>query len=139
VRPLFDGFIPPPPYHWVSPPADFAAANQKPTSATDTITFDATGMSKLLRTGSDDAQIGLTFDVSIVPSVAGATGVAIEPAPIATRKGLTPVGFLALALALALAGAPLLYWRSRAARMEKQPARRPQTVPRRPPSSKGRR
>src|SRR4051794_40348630 len=43
LRPLFDGFAGPPPYHWVKPPKELAAGNQNPESATKTIPIGANG------------------------------------------------------------------------------------------------
>src|SRR4051794_26928720 len=43
LRPLFDGFAGPPPYHWVNPPKELVAGNQKPESASKTIPLGPNG------------------------------------------------------------------------------------------------
>ena len=43
VRPLYDGFAPPPAYSWVDPPAFFASGNVEPASVSAVVGLDAAG------------------------------------------------------------------------------------------------
>ena len=53
VRPLFEGFTPPPPYEWVSPPKEFRAGNQKPVAVDTDITLNPKGSIAIGVTSSD--------------------------------------------------------------------------------------
>jgi len=69
VRPLFEGFSPPPAYQWVSPPAQFASGNQKPSPANDQITV-TNGRSNQAAPGTGDGQ----FSMNLPPGAITASG-----------------------------------------------------------------
>jgi hypothetical protein len=97
IRPLFDGFGPPPRYQWVAPPKAFAAGNKVPRPSRDDIALDAGG-SRAGGVTSADGQLVLNLPAGAVPpGVAGATAsVAITPVDPATLAplpdGRTPDG-----------------------------------------------
>lgn len=56
ARLLFDGFAPPQPYRWVSPPSQFAGSNQSPLAARGTVALAADGSDSVsLPTGDGQA------------------------------------------------------------------------------------
>jgi len=89
ARPLFDGFTPPPTYHWVNPPPEFKAGNPKALAGKQD--FDlGPDAAEQLEAATDDAQVLLTFSKSGVPAHAGDTGLTIAIDPVDPKK-LSPL------------------------------------------------
>lgn len=92
-RPIFDGFAPPPPYRWVSPPADTAHGNQKPASGRFRVKFDASGTSLADVVSTSDLQATLILsDATFVP-MSDQTSAVITMQPLAPEDlGPPPAG-----------------------------------------------
>lgn len=59
-RPIFDGFLPPPPYRWVDPPPSLEDTNQEPLSQTSSVPFKReTSQSQVISTPDLQASIFL--------------------------------------------------------------------------------
>lgn len=81
VRPLFDGFAPPPPYRWVNPPREFAAGNDPPGPST----FDvALGPAGSVQGGgsSEDGQAIFSFAAGAFPAHPPDTKVTVQVTPL---------------------------------------------------------
>lgn len=65
VRPLFDGFAPPPPYNWVKPPNEFVT-NTPPAHAKATVEVTNDG-SRPAAPSTDDGQAMLNLDAGAIP------------------------------------------------------------------------
>ncbi len=81
VRPLFDGFAPPPPYRWVHPPKEFEAGNTKPTPATVDVPLGADG-SAVRGIATDDGQFVLSLPESAIAAREGETAVKVDVEPL---------------------------------------------------------
>jgi len=81
VRPLFDGFAPPPPYRWVNPPKAFASTNVKPTPETVEAPLGANG-SAIRGIATGDGQFVLSLPEGAVPPRAGEATARIDVAPL---------------------------------------------------------
>ena len=81
VRPLFEGFTPPPPYQWVKPPAEFKAGNQKPKGSTTEIAMGADGS---LENGvnSQDGQFLINLPANAIPAHGTDTKVVARMTPL---------------------------------------------------------
>lgn len=66
VRPLYEGFTPPPPYQWVNPPKEFRSGNQKPVPVDTDIALKATG-SIAIGVTSSDSQFILNLPDGAIP------------------------------------------------------------------------
>jgi hypothetical protein len=79
LRILYDGFVPPPPYRWVRPPARLAAENQPPEAGAGSITLRAG--SEYASVGTGDGQAFVIFPPdAIAPSGnESAAGIAVVP------------------------------------------------------------
>jgi hypothetical protein len=86
-RPVLDGFAPPPPYRWVSPPPDLAASNEQPASVSATVAFSSDGESEAAAISTPDLQASLFVVGRAFPSRTGARGVAVDVRPRAPRPG----------------------------------------------------
>ena len=85
-RPLLDGFAPPPPYRWESPPPSLAASNEPPRSADDMLKLKATGsLGSYIPTS--DAQVVLILGARAVPAHPGDRSIEV------TIRPLEPSGF----------------------------------------------
>jgi hypothetical protein len=82
-RPIFDGFAPPPPYRWVSPPPSLAHGNQKPESGTVRVKFGSNGVSRPLVASTSDLQATLILSPGTFPPTAGQQSVQIRIQPLA--------------------------------------------------------
>jgi hypothetical protein len=97
-RPLLDGFAPPPAYHWVNPPPDLAAGNQRPASGSFTVKVDPRTGSGANVLSTTDAQVSLALSKGAIPPLQGKSSVrfTIQPsAPVASAtmpRGLELVG-----------------------------------------------
>ena len=85
VLPLFDGFAPPVPYKWVTPPPEMAAGNTVPQPVERQFPVGPDGVSAS-NASSDDAQIIVGLDNGSVPASPPAsppnTGIAVRMVPI---------------------------------------------------------
>jgi hypothetical protein len=94
VRPLYEGFTPPPPYRWVKPPAEFKAGNQQPVPGDGEVAFTGTGQTaKQTSVVTGDSQVVLNLpDKSFDPRGSDtAVHVHIQPLDPATL-GPAPAG-----------------------------------------------
>jgi len=89
ARPLYDGFTPPPTYHWVNPPADFKAGNPKALAGKQDFDLGPNAAGQL-EAATDDAQVLLTFSKSAVPAHASDSGLTIAIDPLDPEK-LSPL------------------------------------------------
>jgi hypothetical protein len=80
-RPLLDGFVPPAPYNWVSPPPALAASNVRPLPGMLRLRIGPDGTrGGFFATG--DAQVSLVLPVSAFPDARGARAVRVEIQPV---------------------------------------------------------
>src|SRR3954470_3794034 len=112
VRPLFEGFSPPPAYQWVAPPAQFASGNQKPSPTTDQITV-TNGRSNLAAPGTADGQFSMNLPPGAI-TAAGASSIRVHFTPLdPATLGPLPAGLFPdgnayhVELTLAPAGQPV--------------------------------
>ncbi len=82
VRPLYDGFTPPPSYRWVEPPSFFSSGNVKPTPVTTTIELGRDG-SAAAGVATPDGQFVLNLGRGAIAPKAGATRVKVKISPVA--------------------------------------------------------
>jgi hypothetical protein len=80
VRPLFDGFAPPPPYRYVNPPAGFTN-DAPPLPKTGEVKLTASG-SEGTSVSTDDAQASLIMRIGAAPAKPGQTAVAVKITPL---------------------------------------------------------
>jgi MYXO-CTERM domain-containing protein len=97
VRPLYDGFAPPPSYRWVDPPAFFASGNVEPKPVTTTIKLGRDG-SEPAGIATPDGQFVLNLGRGAVRPSFGAASVTVKVTPVtpsalpAVPSGLRPNG-----------------------------------------------
>lgn len=92
-RVLLDGFAPPPPYRWVSPPPALAGSNQPPAGATATIPLSVAG-SDGASVLTPDSQASLFLVKGAIPPSPGQRSVRVEIQPSAPPPhARTPDGF----------------------------------------------
>jgi hypothetical protein len=90
---LFDGFAPPPPYRWVSPPSALADSNQPPAPAAATIPLSAAG-SDGASVLTPDSQASLFLVKGAIPPSPGRRSIQVEIQPSAPPpQAETPDGF----------------------------------------------
>lgn len=95
LRPLFDGFAPPPPYRWVNPPKEFAAGNDPPRPSRFDVPLGPDGS---LQAGgsSDDGQAIFSFAAGTFPAHPPDTTVTVEVTPVdPATLGAPPAGLAA--------------------------------------------
>ena len=92
-RPYLDGYTPPPPYRWVSPPPNLAKSNQPPTSGTTTIGL-TDGSSDAAGAFTDDGQITVSFNPGTFTDSTGQTGVLVQITPLVPQPA-SPAGVIA--------------------------------------------
>lgn len=96
-RPLFDGFAPPPPYNYVSPPPELAAGNFPAQPARTAVTLGEGG-SEAINVSTPDAQAIVTLPAGAIAAHPPDTSVAVELIPQAPATlgpvppDLRPVG-----------------------------------------------
>lgn len=93
ARPFLDGYTPPPPYRWVSPPPNLAGSNQAPTGGTTTIGL-TDGTSDPAGAFTDDGQITVSFNPGTFTDSTGQTGVQVQITPIVPQPH-APSGVIA--------------------------------------------
>jgi hypothetical protein len=79
-RPLLDGFAPPPPYRWVSPPPTLAEGNESPAPATASVEV-AAGQSQPATISTPDLQASLFLVAGAFDLPGGATSVKVDVEP----------------------------------------------------------
>jgi len=93
ARPFLDGYTPPPPYRWVSPPPSLAKSNQPPTGGTTTIGL-TDGSSDAAGAFTDDGQITVSFNPGTFTDSTGQTGVLVQITPLVPQPA-SPAGVIA--------------------------------------------
>src|SRR5206468_635193 len=89
-RPILDGFAPPPPYQWVSPPPGVAAGNDKPTGGSFRVRFGANGTSRADVLSTSDIQVTLILSGGTFPPETGETSALVTIQPFAPSKFAAP-------------------------------------------------
>lgn len=98
ARVLFDGFAPPPPYNYVSPPPELASSNFPPRPARTSVVLDAATGTAAVNVSTEDAQALVTLPAGAIAPNAEDTAVAVELLPLAPSglgalpPDLRPVG-----------------------------------------------
>jgi len=96
VLPLFDGFAPPVPYNWVTPPPEMAAGNIVPQPVERQFQVGPDG-APASNASSDDAQIIVGLDKGSVPASPPDTGIAVRMVPVdPATLGALPAGLRAV-------------------------------------------
>jgi hypothetical protein len=85
---LYDGLVPLPPYHWVTPPLNLAKDNQPPGSGEAVLGLGPQG-SPALAVSTDDAQAAVTFAAGAIAPRPGDSVVQITITPF-DPAGLLP-------------------------------------------------
>ncbi|MGZ4734962.1 MAG: hypothetical protein ACXV8R_05110 [Acidimicrobiia bacterium] len=85
VRPLYDGFAPPPAYRWMEPPPFFASGNVKPTPVHATIKLDADG-SAPAGIATPDGQFVINLGRGAIAPHSGSSRVAVKISPVAPSR-----------------------------------------------------
>jgi len=91
---FFDGFAPPAPYHWVTPPFDVRSSNQPPTSGEGTIAAQ-NGVSEAGHVFTTDQQAAVTFPSQSFATPPNGASVALEIKPVTSFPdlvGILPAG-----------------------------------------------
>jgi len=92
-RPLLDGFAPPPPYRWASPPPDLASSNKPPASGSFTIALDPLAGSEANVFSTNDLQASLALSAGAIAPMTGKESVALRIEPLAPDPfGPAPAG-----------------------------------------------
>jgi hypothetical protein len=86
-RPILDGFAPPPPYRWVSPPADLASTNKPPSAGRFTLGLDPGTGSKADVFSTADGQVSLALGEGAIPPQPDQDSVGLTITPIAPEAG----------------------------------------------------
>jgi hypothetical protein len=81
VRVLYDGYVPPPPYRWVHPPAAVARGNQQPQDGTGIIALTPQG-SAPAAIGTEDEQAVVVFPRGAITPLAGEPSVEVRLVPL---------------------------------------------------------
>jgi hypothetical protein len=95
ARLLFDGFAPPQPYRWVSPPSQFAGSNQPPLAARGTVALAADG-SESVSLATGDGQAYFIAAKGAFPAREGQSSITISITPQNPARAGPPPGGLAL-------------------------------------------
>lgn len=88
-RPLLDGFAPPPPYNYVSPPPDVASTNKRPAAGKFTIALDPTSGSEPKVVATSDFQASIALAQGAIAPRDGDSSVTLAMAPMAPGRNLT--------------------------------------------------
>ena len=87
-RPILDGFAPPPPYRWVSPPPDLAPTNKPPPAGRFSLRLDPATGSRADVFSTSDGQVSLAMCEGAVPSRPGQDSVTLIITPMAPAEGV---------------------------------------------------
>jgi hypothetical protein len=82
-RALLDGFAPPPPYDWVSPPPDLAPSNHQPSAGHFTVALEPATGSRARVLSTADSQVSLAIQQGAIAPRSGQTSVAFAIVPLA--------------------------------------------------------
>ena len=82
VRPLYDGFTPPPSYQWVDPPSFFSSGNVAPKPAVATIKLHRDG-SEAAGVATPDGQFVINLARGAIEKRTGAASVTVRITPLA--------------------------------------------------------
>jgi hypothetical protein len=88
TRPILDGFAPPPPYRWVSPPPDLASTNKPPSAGRFSLRLDPGTGSRADVFSTPDGQVSLALGEGAVPSRPGQDSVTLIITPMAPAAGV---------------------------------------------------
>jgi len=88
-RPLFDGFAPPPPYNFVSPPPDLASTNKRPAAGRFTIDLDPTAGSEPKVVATSDFQASIAIAQGAIAPHSGDSSVVLVLTPLAPGQGVS--------------------------------------------------
>jgi hypothetical protein len=88
-RPLLDGFAPPPPYNWVSPPPDLASTNKPPSGGSFRIPLDPVTGSKANVFSTADNQLSIALPAGAIPARDGDDSVTLRMTPLAPASDAT--------------------------------------------------
>jgi hypothetical protein len=80
-RPLLDGLAPPPPYHWVKPPPELAAANKPPSGVSSVLRLTGSG-SEVSAVSTGDGQASLVLEANAIAASPGQRDVAVTIQPV---------------------------------------------------------
>lgn len=80
-RPLFDGFAPPAPYRWVSPPPELVSTNERPEQAERNVPLTAEG-NEATNASTSDAQVIVTLPTGAIPPNGDDTTVRLRLLPL---------------------------------------------------------
>jgi len=95
VRPLYEGFTPPPPYRWVKPPAAFKAGNQQPVVGDTDVALGPAG-SKQTSAVTGDSQVVINLPDNAFAPHAPDAAVHVHIAPLdPATLGPPPTGLQA--------------------------------------------
>jgi len=89
TRPLYDGTGPPPPYRWVTPPAELAATNTKPSSGSGTTPIGPKS-APAYNINTDDGQASIIFPPDGIVVVSGQKSVKLTITPLDPAKVAPP-------------------------------------------------
>jgi hypothetical protein len=90
---LYEGFGPPPPYHWVKPPPDLASGNQPAPAGAGRIALTPAG-SRPASIATEDAQAVAVFPEGAVDAQPGQTWIDVRLTPLdPATLGSPPRGF----------------------------------------------
>jgi hypothetical protein len=92
TQPVLDGLAPPPPYRWVDPPPDLAAANKKPFGGTFPLKFTG-GRSEAGAFTTRDSQLSMILDPGALPATGNPSGASVSITPLGTAAGYGPSGY----------------------------------------------
>lgn len=87
-RPLLDGFAPPPPYNYVSPPPDLASTNKRPAAGRFTVALDPTAGSEPKVVATSDFQASIALAQGAIPPHSGDSSVSLVMTPLAPAPGV---------------------------------------------------
>jgi len=107
---FFDGFAPPAPYHWVTPPSDLRNSNQPPTSGQGTIAVQD-GVSQAGHVFTTDQQAAVTFPSQSFAAPPNGASVALEIKAVTSFPdlvGILPAGNVYLVSASARLISPIV-------------------------------
>jgi hypothetical protein len=93
-RPLLDGFAPPPPYRWVSPPPALASSNKTPLGGRFTLDLDPQTGTQANVFSTGDSQASLALGQGAFGPLSGDSSVLLTITPLVpTRFGPPPPGW----------------------------------------------
>lgn len=85
--PILDGFAPPPPYRWVSPPPELASTNKTPSAGRFTVALDPGTGSKAGVFSTTDGQVSLALGEGAIPPRPDQDSVSLTITPMAPEGG----------------------------------------------------